>query len=238
MSRCQYKKKKKQQSFMQSVDMLTDDLFSKETLEMFDIDHESMANHLGALIASKGLLMELDQLNSEIFRFDQNPLSFDNHPRKDYIERMAKIQKLCTSARDLLYTYNKERLMAFIQSRENLIILENFLKLLHQNITINNGEEEMVLKHSNDKQRDVVNTFQTYFEQDQNLRLRSQKQMRKHKEKIDKDLSPGDVNEQVDKEEGGELNKKESRLFFKSFIWSFLDFCQGKVNFLLKTIEE
>lgn len=48
-------------------------------------------------------------------------------PMDEYTTRLSKINDLAIASRDLLYNYNKEKLNSFMDSIENLIIVETFL---------------------------------------------------------------------------------------------------------------
>ena len=49
---------------------------------------------------------------------------------------MSRVEELRVEARALMYNYNKLKLRDFMNKRENLIILENFLTMTNQYIDI------------------------------------------------------------------------------------------------------
>jgi hypothetical protein len=44
-----------------------------------------------------------------------------------HVARMCSINELASKSRDLLYQYNKEKLNSFMDTIENLLIVETFL---------------------------------------------------------------------------------------------------------------
>ena len=77
---------------------------------------------------------------------------------------MSDIEELSFSAREVLYNYNKNKLRTFMESRENLILLEHFLSLAKQMFTTDiirpkfETPEEQYLSHMHvlaEKKREV-----------------------------------------------------------------------------------
>jgi hypothetical protein len=103
--------------FVHYMDLLTEQVFQDELLQLFKVSRESMSNHLAALVCPKAFQSELDLLADQ-FQQEQQP---------PHIKRMATINSLATKSRDLLYQYNKEKLNSFMDTIENLLIVESFL---------------------------------------------------------------------------------------------------------------
>lgn len=108
-----------QPGFLQISDELTAQIFNEEQfgyLSVFRISNEQLSDHVASLINNKPLKHEI--LNVQ--EFDRNRQV-----------RLEKVEKLCEETHTLFYTkYNKESLSQFLNSIENVIILEYFLALV------------------------------------------------------------------------------------------------------------
>ena len=71
-----------------------------------------------------------DQIN-DYRRITKTP-NFDEAEDKSYVARMSQIDSLSITSRSLLYTYNKNKLKNFMEARENLLIIEQFLALANE----------------------------------------------------------------------------------------------------------
>lgn len=47
---------------------------------------------------------------------------------------MEKVKKLYEKAHDMLYDYNKSKLLDWLKTKENLILLENYTSILKENM--------------------------------------------------------------------------------------------------------
>jgi hypothetical protein len=103
--------------FVPYMDLLTDQIFQEELLQLFKVSRESVSNHLAALVCPKAFQSELEDLAPLFLAENQSP----------YIRRMSTINSLAIKSRDLLYQYNKEKLNSFMDTIENLLIVESFL---------------------------------------------------------------------------------------------------------------
>jgi len=103
--------------FVYYMTLLIEKMFPDELLKIFKITKESMTDHMAALVCPKAFQSELDKLKPQFFV----------RPMDKHTSRMCGINELAIQSRDLLYTYNKEKLNNFMDSIENLLIVETFL---------------------------------------------------------------------------------------------------------------
>lgn len=76
---------------------------------------------------------------------DEKRDEFDLRPMDEYTDRMFRINELAVHSRDLLYNYNKEKLNSFMDSVENLLIVENFL-YMQGLFSDPSGDEQLMAK--------------------------------------------------------------------------------------------
>jgi hypothetical protein len=90
--------------FLRFSDKLVNWIFKDEAiLKRMGTSHESLSNHLTALVCSKPLTSYLEEMQANMPKFTQK------HDQT-LVSRLLTIQKLVPIARDLLYKYNKEKL--------------------------------------------------------------------------------------------------------------------------------
>jgi len=139
------KRNKSRQRFLDYIDFLVDEYFDKDMMHLFGIHSiESLSNSLAAFIQPKCLATELKAVRKDIGLLNRGQPTFDcqrslsshrnlvsswDNKYRTYIERMAAVQEQMEVSRFMLYQYNKAKFEEFCGVTENLIIIENFLRM-------------------------------------------------------------------------------------------------------------
>ena len=95
----------------------------------------TLSNQLAAIFSSQTPSDEVDLLKRDLSHFRQNSNKLDANLDYNLLNRMSFVSQEKDKLRELFYSYNLQKFALFSSNKYNLILLENYLRLLHDTIS-------------------------------------------------------------------------------------------------------